>query len=227
MTCASCAARVERALSALPDVVDVRASVAAEAATLSVLPGFRVEDATGALTSAGYALRSSEADRAPRSAGEAPWLIALALLAAPFLAGMLGMAFGQHWMPSGWVQAALATPIQFLFGARFYRAGIAAARAGAGNMDLLVAIGTSAAYLLSLWMLLTGHDAHHLYFEASSLVIAFVWLGRFLERRAKRATGAAIAALLALAPRDARRLRQDGSEETIPVEFLRVDDLVV
>lgn len=226
MTCASCAARVERALSALPDVVEARASLAAEAATLSVLPGFRVEDAARALRGAGYGLRSSEAEAKAQGASETLWLGALALLAAPFLVGMAGMGLGQHWMPPGWVQLALATPIQFVFGARFYRAGFAAARAGSGNMDLLVAIGTSAAYLLSLYMLLTGHDDHHLYFEASSLVIAFVWLGRFLERRAKRATGAAIAALLALAPKQARRLRADGSEEEIPAEFLRAGDLV-
>jgi Cu+-exporting ATPase len=226
MTCASCERRVERALSALPEVVEARASLAAEAAALSVLPGFRLEEAAEALRRAGYGLRSSEAQATARGASETPWLVALALLAAPFLVGMVGMGLGQHWMPSGWVQLGLATPIQILFGARFYRAGFAAARAGAGNMDLLVAIGTSAAFLLSLYMLLTGHDDHHLYFEASSLVIAFVWLGRFLERRAKRATGAAIAALLALAPKQARRLRADGSEEEIPAEFLRVGDLV-
>jgi Cu+-exporting ATPase len=226
MTCASCATRVERALAALPEAVEARASLAAEAATLSVLPGFRVEDAADALRRAGYGLRSSAAEAKPEGGAETPWLVALALLAAPFLVGMAGMALGQHWMPPGWAQWALATPIQLLFGARFYRAGFAAARAGSGNMDLLVAIGTSAAYLLSLYMLLTGHDDHHLYFEASSLVIAFVWLGRFLERRAKRATGAAIAALLALAPKQARRLREDGREEEIPAEFLRAGDLV-
>jgi Cu+-exporting ATPase len=226
MRCASCVARVERALSALPEVVEARASLASDAATLLVLPGFRTEDAAAALRRAGYGLRSSVAEARSAAASEAPWLIALALLAAPFLVGMAGMGLGEHWMPPGWAQLALATPIQLVFGARFYRAGFAAARAGAGNMDLLVAIGTSAAYLLSLWLLLTGHDDHHLYFEASSLVIAFVWLGRFLERRAKRATGAAIAALLALAPREARRLREDGSEEDIPAEFLRAGDLV-
>ncbi|MCS6931464.1 MAG: heavy metal translocating P-type ATPase, partial [Acetobacteraceae bacterium] len=227
MSCASCAGRVERALASLPEVVEVRASLAAEAATLSVLPGFRPEAAAEALERAGYRLRGGAAEARAPERSEAPWLVALGLLAAPFLVGMAGMAFGQHWMPPGWAQATLATPIQIVFGARFYRAGLAAARAGAGNMDLLVALGTSAAYLLSLYLLLAGHDGHHLYFEASSLVIAFVWLGRFLERRAKRATGAAIAALLALAPREARRLRDDGREEEIPAEFLRPGDLVV
>jgi Cu+-exporting ATPase len=226
MSCASCTARVEQALAALPDVVEARASLAAEAATLLVLQGFRAEDAAAALRRAGYGLRGSEAEAASRGASDTPWLVALALLAAPFLVGMAGMALGRHWMPDGWVQLALATPIQLVFGARFYRGGLAALRAGTGNMDLLVAIGTSAAYLLSLYMLLTGHDDHHLYFEASSLIIAFVWLGRALERRAKRATGAAIADLLALAPKQARRLRDDGSEEDIPAEFLRADDRV-
>lgn len=226
MSCASCERRVERALAALPEVVEARASLAAEGATLLVLPGFRVEAAAEALARAGYALRDSAAD-APAAASSDAWRLGLlGVLAAPFLLGMIGMAAGQPWMPPGWAQLLLATPIQFLFGARFYRAGWAAARAGVGNMDLLVAIGTSAAYGLSVYLLLTGQDTHHLYFEASALVIAFVWLGRFLEARAKRTTGAAIATLLALAPKTARRLTPNGREEEIPADFLRPGDRI-
>jgi Cu+-exporting ATPase len=126
---------------------------------------------------------------------------------------MLGMAFGRDWMPGGWWQLALATPVQFWFGLRFYRAAWAALRAGTGNMDLLVALGTTAAYGLSVWLLLAHgaeHAAHALYFEAAAVVILFIMLGKYLEARAKRATGAAIRALLDLRPRTARRLDADG-----------------
>ncbi len=226
MSCASCERRVERALAALPEVVEARASLAAEGATLLVLPGFRIEAAADALAHTGYALRDSAADASAAEPSDSWRLGLLGLLAAPFLLGMIGMAAGQQWMPPGWVQLLLATPIQLLFGARFYRAGWAAARAGAGSMDLLVAIGTSAAYGLSVYLLLAGHDTQHLYFEASSLVIAFVWLGRFLEDRAKRTTGAAIAALLALGaenrpPPCVRRAREE-----IPADFLRPGDRI-
>ena len=136
---------------------------------------------------------------------------------------MVGMAFGQDWMPHPWVQAALAAPVQFWLGARFYRAGWAALRAGTGNMDLLVALGTSAAFGLSAWMLLTrgaAHAGHHLYFEASAVVILFILLGKWLEARARRATGAAIRALLELRPRTAHRIGADGAEEEVPAAAL-------
>jgi Cu+-exporting ATPase len=139
---------------------------------------------------------------------------------------MLGMAIGQDWMPGGWWQLALAAPLQFVLGARFYRAGWAALRAGTGNMDLLVALGTTAGFGLSLWLLLTGHGAHHLYFEGAALVIFFVLLGKRLEARAKRATAGAIRALLDLRPRHARRVEPDGAEREVPAALLRVGDLV-
>src|SRR3546814_4379861 len=99
------------------------------------------------------------------------------------------MLFGQHWMLPGWVQLALATPVQFWLGARFYRAGWKALKAGTGNMDLLVALGTSAGYGLSVY-LLYAHADHgmppHLYFEASAVVITLVLLVKWLETRAKQ-----------------------------------------
>lgn len=86
---------------------------------------------------------------------------------------MLGMLFGQDWTLNGWIQLALATPVQFWLGARFYRAGWKALRAGAGNMDLLVALGTSAGYGLSLYLLFkhAEHGTPHLYFEASAVIV--------------------------------------------------------
>jgi Cu+-exporting ATPase len=140
---------------------------------------------------------------------------------------MLLQLFGMHWMPSGWIQLALATPVQFVLGWRFYRAGWRALRAGTGNMDLLVAIGTSAAYGLSLYLLLqhAGAGMPHLYFEASAAVITLVLLGKWLEGRAKRQTTEAIRALNALRPATARVLR-DGVEHELPVEQVRVGDRV-
>src|SRR5690606_32312567 len=115
---------------------------------------------------------------------------------------------------------------QFWLGARFYRAGWKAAIHGAGNMDLLVALGTSAAYGLSVYQLLThGADAH-LYFEASAVVITLVLLGKWLEGRAKRQTTAAIRALQALRPDTARVLR-DGREVEMPLAAVGIGDLVV
>src|SRR3546814_3808716 len=102
------------------------------------------------------------------------------------------MLFGQHWMLPGWVQLALATPVQFWLGARFYRAGWKALRAGTGNMDLLVALGTSAGYGLSIYNLMQG--SADLYFEASAAIITLILLGKFLEARAKRQTTEAIRA---------------------------------
>jgi len=230
MTCASCAGRVERALRKVPGVLEVSVNLATERAHLRTLAGLDPALLTAAVEKAGYSVTSAEAESEEaasqaRARRELIELVVAFALAAPFLVGMLGMPFGQHWMPPGWVQLLLTTPLQFWLGWRFYRAGWSALKARTGNMDLLVAIGTSAAFGLSLVQLLQGEE--HLYFEASAIVIAFVLLGRFLEARAKRATGAAIAELLALRPRTARRLGADGREEEIPVAALHVGDRVV
>jgi Cu+-exporting ATPase len=222
MSCASCVGRVERALQAVPGVLAVAVNLASERATLQVLAGTSIDSLEAALGRAGYAVaaQSTEA-RFPRDKVE---LLAAGLLAAPFLIGMLGMAVGRDWMPGGWWQLALATPLQFVLGARFYRGALGALRARTGNMDLLVALGTSAAYALSVWQLLGGH--HHLYFEGSALVIFFVLLGKHLESRAKQATAGAIRALLDLKPRTAMRL-EAGQEREVPAALLKLDDVVV
>lgn len=228
MTCASCANRVKRALEKVPGVLEASVNLATEQAHLRLLP--TVEDAAlgAALQKAGYTLAATPEEQAPDAAPDRRALMEVLLafvLAAPFLAGMLGMALGRDWMPPGWAQLLLAVPLQFWLGARFYRAGWRAIRAGTGNMDLLVALGTSAAFGLSVVQWLRGE--HHLYFEAAAVVIAFVLLGRFFEHRAKRATGAAIAALLALRPRTAQRLDAAGREEEVPLAALRVGDRIV
>ncbi len=149
-------------------------------------------------------------------------------MSLPLALPMLGMLFGHHAMlPPLW-QLALATPVQFRLGARFYRAGRHAARALAGNMDLLVAIGTSAAFGLSLatWWRWPGPGEPPLYFDASAVIITLVLLGKWLEARAKRQTTESLRALAALRPATAR-VRRGGVDLELPLAQVRVGDLVV
>ncbi|HTH43881.1 MAG TPA: copper-translocating P-type ATPase, partial [Oxalicibacterium sp.] len=151
-----------------------------------------------------------------------------ALLSLPLVAPMLLHAFGVRLMLPPWLQWALATPVQFWFGARFYRAGWKALKAHTGNMDLLVATGTSAAYGLSVYLILVhGADAmSNLYFEASAVVITLILLGKFLEARAKKQTASAIRALQALRPNTAR-VRRDGVDSDVAIDAVRRGDTVV
>jgi Cu+-exporting ATPase len=141
---------------------------------------------------------------------------------------MAGMVFGADWMLPGWWQFALATPVQFWLGGRFYRAGWKALKNFTGNMDLLVALGTSAAYGLSIYQLLRHgeHGMPHLYFEASAVVITLVLLGKWLEARAKRQTTEAIRALNALRP-DVARVRRGNDEVEVPLAQVQVGDVAV
>jgi Cu+-exporting ATPase len=246
MTCASCVGRVEKALRKLPGVAEVSVNLATEKAGVEALGGVSWATLAAAVEKAGYTVHPVQAD--PAVAVAEPrlpewWPVALALLlSAPLVLPMLLQPFGVHWMPGGWWQLALATPVQFWLGARFYRAGWKAVKAGAGNMDLLVALGTSAAYGLSLYLLLqanfgaaspgehSGHGAPvhepHLYFEGSAVVISLVLLGKWLETRAKRQTAAAIRALEALRPTVAR-VWVDGREVETPIERVALGDQVL
>jgi len=233
MTCASCVGRVERALLKVPGVRSAAVNLASERAHVEVLGPPDPAALIQAVEAAGYhATASSErrpaADAERRLQRERWAVIAGLLLAAPLVLPMFGELFGQHWMLPAWIQFLLATPVQFVLGARFYVAGWKAVRAGAGNMDLLVAIGTSAGYGLSLyqWWATPAGQMPHLYFEASAVVIALVLLGKYLESRAKRQTSAAIRALEALRPDRATRVI-DGREEDVAIAALRLDDLVL
>ena len=231
MTCASCSARVEKALSKVPGVLDASVNLATEQATVKLAQGASAAALIAAVERAGYGAQlpapSGQAPLAPARALPDWWPVALAIaLSLPLIAPMFASLAGAHWMLPGWLQLALATPVQFWLGARFYRAGWKALRAGSGNMDLLVAVGTSAAYGLSVYLLLTHADAMHLYFEASAVVISLVLLGKWLEARAKRQTTEAIRALQALRPTTAR-VRLDGVDRDLPIDAIRVGDLVV
>ncbi|WPC04474.1 heavy metal translocating P-type ATPase [Pseudomonas benzenivorans] len=234
MTCASCVGRVERALAKQPGVLAVSVNLASEQAQLRVSPRLDPEPLLKAVADAGYGaslvnLEAPEPPAADRRLQRERWHLLLALvLAAPLVLPMLLAPFGLHWMLPAWVQFALATPVQFVLGARFYRAAWQALRAGAGNMDQLVAIGTSAAYGLSLyqWAVTPAGQAPALYFEAAAVIIALILLGKYLESRAKRQTSSAIRALQALRPDQALRLR-DGREERVPLSALALGDRVL
>jgi len=229
MTCASCVNRVEKALLKVPGVSSASVNLATEQATVRALSTVTLTSLTAAVEKAGYVVRVTQ-DAQPASPGTPPtwWPVAIAtVLTLPLLAPMLLPLFGIDWMLDGWLQLALATPVQFWLGGRFYRAAWRAAKARAGNMDLLVALGTSAAYGLSVYLLLR-HEQHgmpHLYFEASAAVITLVLLGKWLEDRAKRQTTDAIRSLNALRPSTAR-VRRDGIEVELPVADVQVGDLV-
>jgi P-type Cu+ transporter len=244
MTCAACVARVERALRSVPGVVSASVNIATERAVAAVIEGRYATpaEATAALVAAirriGYEARPMDAGE-PRAAAEERLrradghdrlrVLAGIALSLPLVAPMLTGVIGAHLALPGLVQLALATPVQFWLGARFYRAGWKALVAGAGTMDLLVAIGTTAAYGLSLWELASAAAAGrppHLYFEASAVVITLVLLGKWLETRARRSTADAVRKLHALAPQRARLLR-DEEEADVPIAAIGVGDLVV
>ncbi|HTP75076.1 MAG TPA: heavy metal translocating P-type ATPase, partial [Burkholderiaceae bacterium] len=231
MTCASCVARVERALSRVPGVVAVEANLASERASVVRWPGrAATTELIAALRGAGYDGEDATA-AAPATVprvGEGTRVVLAAALSAPLLLPMVASWFGVHVMLGPWWQLALAAPVQLWLGARFYRAGWHALRAGSGNMDLLVAIGTSAAFVLSLALMFTSGTGHapHLYFESAAVVITLVLFGKWLEARAKRQTTDAIRALNALRPETARVLRDDGEVE-LPLAQLHIGDVVV
>ncbi|KTT48835.1 metal ABC transporter ATPase [Pseudomonas oryzihabitans] len=228
MSCANCAGRIEKALRAVPGVLSAEVNLASERARVKTLAAVETQPLIGAVEAAGYGAedRRAEADH-PATRQGLPWEqweLALALvLATPLVLPMLLAPFGWHLMPPAWLQFLLATPVQVLVGARFYRGAWHALRARSGNMDVLVALGTSAAYGLSLYLWLVK-DSPHLYFETAAMVIALVRLGKYLEARAKRRTGAALRALEALRPEQARRLDAKGNAEDVALNRLRLGD---
>ncbi|MDE2080337.1 MAG: copper-translocating P-type ATPase [Burkholderiales bacterium] len=239
MSCASCVGRVERALAKVPGVQAVAVNLATEKARVQTATGVPLQALLAAVEQAGYAAPAvpaagsaaaagaDAAAAAPGRAGLPSWwpVATAAALTLPLALPMLLQALGLHAMLPGWLQWALATPVQFWLGGRFYRAGWKALRARAGNMDLLVALGTSAAYGLSVYLLLRG-STDHLYFEASATVITLVLLGKWLEGRAKREAADAIRALSALRPATAR-VRRGAAEIELPIGQLALGDIVV
>jgi Cu+-exporting ATPase len=232
MTCASCVARVEKALEKIPGVSAASVNLATEKAQVTAV-GVPLEKLIAAVEKAGYdATVSSDAESKVEPTAKMPswWKAAVAaVLSVPLLAPMVFMPFGHDFMLPGWLQLALATPVQFWLGARFYKAGWKALLGRSGNMDLLVALGTSSAYFLSVYLLVIHADhagMPHLYFESSAVVITLVLLGKWLETRAKHQTVSALRALESLRSTSAI-VRRNGLDVGVPVAQVRAGDLVI
>ena len=241
MTCSACAARVEKALAAEPGVVEVHVNLALERATVTALQEIAPEVLAQRAAEAGYGLLSETLPGAPPAPSveaadahsrdvERRTVVVASLLTIPMVVGMIFYLLGYedlHLMPAA--EVLLATPVQFVLGARFYRAAATALRRGTANMDVLVALGTSAAYFYSWYLLLALGEAAdgELYFEASSTIITLVLLGKYLETRAKRSASEAIRKLTTLRPQRALLRLADGSVRETAVASVAVGDVVV
>ncbi len=220
MTCASCVGRVEKALDKMPGVEAASVNLATEQAKvrLKADSGLNVDDLIATVQKTGYEAKISSPHQISVTApsklfwgadGLGRVLLGFAL-STPLFLPMLLMPFGIHWALSPKWQLLLATPVQFFLGWRFYRAGLKSLMSGVGNMDLLVALGTSAAYGLSIYqMIASPHASHELYFEGSAVIICMVLLGKWLEARAKQQTSEAIRALQKLWPEHAKVIERD------------------
>jgi Cu+-exporting ATPase len=235
MTCAACATRIEAVLNKLPGVT-ASVNLATERALVHYDPGLaRIEDLIGSVRKAGYdaheltdATREAEQQRqAQHYRHELRMFIISALLTLPLLAQMIPMLWGSHaeLLPR-WLQLVLATPVQLWVGRRFYVAAWHALRGGAANMDVLIALGTSMAYIFSVVVTVGGLTEQHVYFEASAAIITLVLLGKLLEARAKRRTSSAIEQLLELQPAQAS-VERDGRIERVEISSIHQGEIVV
>jgi Cu+-exporting ATPase len=236
MTCAACATRLEKVLNRLPGVA-ATVNFATERASLRYQPGAAtLEGIVAAVARAGFTARPSglaqrEQEKARKAAAYRAelrrfWISVV--LTLPLLAQMpamfgLGPGDPHHDLIPRWLQLALATPVQFWVGWRFYRGAWSALRGGGANMDVLVALGTSMAYFYSLAVTLLERHDQHVYFEASATIVTLILMGKLLEARAKARTSAAIEALLRLAPKMAR-VERDGQVVEVPVDSLLAGD---
>ena len=237
MTCATCALRIEKVLRKVDGVQVATVQLASERATIAFDPSRAAQaDLVAAITRAGFTVPAPKQQAVDRAAADRRDLWAIVVCAAatvPLVLPMLAMPLGLHVfgpalggvhgaLPAA-AQLALAGVVQVVGGARFYRGGWAALRSSSANMDVLVALGTSAALAASLVLALQG--SHALYAESSATVITLVMVGKMLEARAKRRTTDALRALAALQPTEVLRVR-DGVEQTVAIDALRVRDIV-
>jgi P-type Cu+ transporter len=236
MTCASCVNRIERTLKKDVGVLSASVNLATEKAKIdyedTLLDASKL---ISLVAKAGYEANlpnnKKNFDKKDLLKKEKFLIIISSLLTLPLVLPMMLEPFGINLMPPPWVQLLLATPVQFYIGSRFYNSGWEAIKAKTGNMELLVAIGTSAAYGLSVYLLLKNmtHSEYympHLYFESSAVIITLVLLGKYLEARAKQQTSAAISSLQKLQPTMAR-VQKDGKEIELNIDGLKIKDIVI
>ncbi|WP_285859102.1 heavy metal translocating P-type ATPase [Paenibacillus sp. MER 99-2] len=258
MTCAACSARIEKGLSRLPGVSRANVNLALETGHVEFTAGaLKASDITAKIRQLGYGAELQQTGEETSSARERElqrkkwkWMISAAL-SIPLLWAMVGhFSFTSWiWVPdlfmNPWFQLLLATPVQFVIGWQFYVGAYKALRSGSANMDVLVALGTSAAFFYSLYLTLSSgylpattmdHGAMEtstaampmveLYYETSAILITLILLGKWFEAVAKGRSSQAIKSLIELAPREARVIR-DGQEVVIPASYVAVGDLVL
>jgi Cu+-exporting ATPase len=235
MTCASCVGRVEEALSSVPGVISVMVNLASEKATVEYLEGTSVADMRRAVKDAGYELgpeAQALEDVATAAQREIRALRNRFVVAVVLASIILALGFGPSFVGRPYLLWALATPVQFWAGLRFYRGAWGALKHKTSDMNTLIAVGTSVAYFYSMiavvapGLFVTGILEPHLYFDTSAAIIALILLGRFLEARARGQTSEAIKKLARMQPKSALVIR-DGEQKETPVEDVRVGDLVL
>jgi len=235
MTCASCVARVEEALSSVSGVISASVNLASEEATVEYLEGVGQADMRRAVKDAGYELGSEVQaleDVTTAAQHEIRVLRNRFIIAAIIAASIMVLGWGPSFVGKPYLLWALATPVQFWAGLRFYRGAWGALKHRTSDMNTLIAVGTSVAYFYSMIAVLfpglftTGVAEPHLYFDTSAAIIALILLGRFLEARARGQTSAAIKKLIGMQPKTALVIRE-GEEREIPVEEVQVGDLIL
>lgn len=246
MTCSACANRIEKGLNRMSGVIQANVNLALETASVEYFPGtVSMNDIQDKVNQLGYRALPKEAesrdtDYRKKEINRQKWkFIIAAILSFPLLWSMVGhFSFTSGlYVPdlfmNPWMQLILATPVQFIIGGQFYRGAYKSLRNGSANMDVLIALGTSAAYFYSLYLsvdwFVAGADAQHppaMYYETSAILITLVILGKVLEALAKGKTSEAIKSLMGLAAKEAQVIR-DGQELTIPVEEVLVGDIVL
>ncbi len=235
MTCAACSGRVESALNKLPGVT-ANVNQATEVAYITYTPGIvSLENLIEAVTDSGYhADKLNQANRDKENSQKQTiyqsdlrlfWFSAI--LTIPLMLQMLTMFSDDHseWLPR-WLQWLLATPVQFWIGFRFYKGAWYALKGGAANMDVLIALGTSMAYLFSTVVTFYGLE-QHVYFEASAAIITLVLLGKLMESRAKNKTSTAIEELIRLQPTIAHVQKENGEILDLDINNLSVNDIFI
>ncbi len=231
MTCAACAARIEKVLNRVPGV-QAQVNFATETARV-VHNGVPTASLLEAVSKAGYGAKvelapaGDTAGREDAARADLRRFLIAAAFTLPLMIEMVAMlTSGTHGVVPRWLQWALATPVQFWVGARFYRSAWHSVKGGSANMDVLVALGTTMAYGYSAVVTALGLHGDHVYFEASAAIITLVLLGKWMEARAKGKASGAIAHLLGMAPRTARVQVGDQLQD-VPVDQIQPGDIVV